>query len=114
MRRARWLLALMVMGAASGSLAAEQIGWQEAVARLAQERTLAVTCAGLLKKYGDAGAVDRGALAYADAKAEYDGIIAGLDVALASRDRPASLPDLETRLWHGFDKRETFCKSVEQ
>jgi|SRR5271165_6630072 len=113
MRRARWLLALMVMGAASGSLAAEQIGWQEAVARLAQERTLAETCAGLLKKYGDAGAVDRGALAYADAKAEFDGVIAGLDVALASRDQPSSLTDLEARLQRGFDKRRALCNSVQ-
>jgi hypothetical protein len=30
--------------------AAQDIGWQEAVARLAQERTLAETCAALLKK----------------------------------------------------------------
>jgi len=31
---------------------------------------------------------------YADAEAEYDAIIAGLDVALARKDRPPSLPDL--------------------
>jgi hypothetical protein len=114
MARAAWLLAVLAVCTAPIAIAAEDIGWQEAVARLAQERTLAETCAGLLKKYGDAGAVVRGKLAYAEAKAEYDGIIAGLDVALASNDRPASLPDLEARLRHGFDKRQSFCDSVQK
>src|ERR1700712_1752864 len=111
MRRTWWLLALVMFGGAMGSRAAE-IGWQEAVARLAQERTLAETCTSLLKQYGDEGAQSRGALTYADAKAEYDAIIAGLDVALAQKDRPTSLPDLQARLQRGFDKREAFCASV--
>ena len=42
---------------------APAIGWQEAVARLAAERTRAETSAALLKKHGDAAAVSRGALA---------------------------------------------------
>jgi hypothetical protein len=114
MGRAAWLLAVLAVCVAPVAAAADDIGWQDAVARLAQERTLAETCAGLLKKYGDAGAVDRGKLDYADAKAEYDGIVAGLDVALASNDRPASLPDLEARLRRGFDKRQAFCSSVQK
>ncbi len=87
MRRASWLMALIVGCSAAWAVSAQDIGWQEAVARLAQERTLAETCVALLKKYGhgDAGAIDRGRLAYADAKAEYDAIIVGLDVALARR-----------------------------
>ena len=47
--------------AAEGTPTSDDIGWQEAVARLAYERTLAETCVGLLKKRGDAGAIDRGA-----------------------------------------------------
>jgi hypothetical protein len=113
MRRALWLMALIVGLSAAWAVSAQDIGWQEAVARLAQERTLAETCVALLKKHGDAGAIDRGQLAYADAKAEYDAIIAGLDVALAQGDQPASLPDLEARLRRGFDKRQAFCASVE-
>jgi hypothetical protein len=97
-----------------GTPTAADIGWQEAVARLAHERTLAVTCAALLKKHGDASAIDRGALAYAEAKAEYDAIVAGLVVALARRDKPSSLPDLETRLRNGFGKRMVFCENVQQ
>jgi hypothetical protein len=112
MRRPWLLLALLAAWVPTGAQA-QEIGWQEAIARLAQERTVAETCAGLLKKYGNESALGRGSLAYADAKAEYDGIIAGLDVALARKDQPASLPDLEARLRRGFDKRQAFCKSVE-
>ena len=102
---------IMAICAAEGR-AASSIGWQEAVTRLARERTLAETCVGVLKKYGDEGSIDRGSHAYAEAKAEYDGVIAGLTVALASREKASSLPDLEARLQRGFYKREAFCRSV--
>jgi hypothetical protein len=113
MRRALWLMALIAVCSAAWVVSAQDIGWQEAVARLAQERTVAETCVALLKKYGNAGAIDRGQMAYADAKGEYDAIIAGLDVALAQSDQSASLPDLEARLRRGFEKRQAFCASVE-
>jgi hypothetical protein len=48
MRRALWLMALIVVCAAAWAVSAQDIGWQEAVARLAQERTLAETCVALL------------------------------------------------------------------
>ena len=95
------------------ALSAQPINWQEAVARLAQERTQAETCARLLKKYGDAAAIDWGSLTYGEAKAEYDGIIAGLGVALARKEKPASLPDLGDRLLRGLAEREAFCKSAQ-
>ena len=88
---------------------AQEINWQEAVARLARERTLAETCVALLRKYGDPAAQARGSLAYGEAKAEYDGVIGGLVVALARKGQPESLPDLQARLQHGFDKRQAFC-----
>jgi hypothetical protein len=114
MRRALWLMTLIVGYSAAWAASAQNIGWQEAVARLAHERTLAETCVALLKKYGKDGAIDRGQLAYADAEAEYDAIIAGLGVALAQSDQPVSLLDLEARLRRGFDKRQAFCGSVER
>jgi hypothetical protein len=82
------------------------------VALLAKERTLAVTSVRLLKKYGDTVAIDRGSLSYGEAKAEYDGIIAGLIVTLACKEDPISLSYLQMRLVRGFDKREAFCKDV--
>jgi hypothetical protein len=90
----------------------ESIGWQEAVTRLAGERTRAETCAGLLKKHGNAAALSRGALAYGEAKAEADAVIAGLVAALAAGKKPTSLPDLEARLARGIEAREAFCAQV--
>src|SRR5271166_6015297 len=95
-----------------GTSMAEEIGWQEAVARLAYERTKAETCVKELKKYGDKAAISRGEDAYNNAKAEYDSIVQGLIVALARKGEPASLPDLEARLQRGFAARDAFCKSV--
>jgi len=112
--RLAWLLLLLSLAAAAADMPprAPKISWQEAVAQLAQERTRAETCVAWLKKYGDAAAQNRGALAYGGAKAEYDGVIAGLVVALARKGQPESLPDLQARLERGFDKREVFCESV--
>jgi hypothetical protein len=104
-----WLLVLLA-GPALGQ--GEAIGWQEAVARLAHERTRAETCVRLLKKYGDDGAVSRGDLTYGEAKAEVDAVIAGLIVALTKEEEPATLPDLETRLVRGVAGREAFCEQV--
>jgi hypothetical protein len=91
-----------------------EMNWQEAVARLARERTAAETYAAMLKKYGDGIALSYGATAYGEAKAEYDGVIAGLIVALARKAAPTSLPDLEACFRRGFKKREAFCDKVRQ
>ena len=112
MPRVAWLFIGLVVAVAATPVRAQEINWQDAVARLAQERTRAETCVVWLKQYGDAAAKARGALAYGEAKGEYDGVIAGLVVALARKAQPESLPDLQARLQRGFDKREAFCKSV--
>jgi hypothetical protein len=111
----RWWLTLTLLAAVVAGTAAQgqDINWQEAIARLARERTQAETCVIVLKKYGDPAAKDRGSLNYAEAKAEYDGIIAGLTVALVRKEQPASLPDLQSRLQRGFEKRQAFCQGVQ-
>jgi hypothetical protein len=108
-RHCIWTLPLLI-GPALGQV--EGISWQEAVARLAAERTRAETCARLLKSYGDSAAVSKGDQVYGAAKAEVDGVIAGLVVALAQDDEPTSLPDLEARLQRGIKGRESFCADV--
>jgi hypothetical protein len=108
-----WLAPALLAAVVAGTpLHAQDINWQEAVARLARERTHAETCASVLKKYGDPAAKDHGSVDYGEAKAEYDGIIAGLSVALARKEQPASLSDLQGRLHRGFEKREAFCQSA--
>jgi len=67
----------------------------------------------VLKRYAgnDAAALSRGQLAYAEAKAEVDAVIAGLIVVLAQGGSPPDLADLETRLTRGVQvqAREAFC-----
>lgn len=109
-RRPGWWIVLLVLS--TGLVQAALIGWQEAVARLAYERTRAVTCARALKHYGDDVAKELGLIAYGEAKAEMDGVIVGLMVTLAQDQTPESLPDLEAGLQRGVKGREAFCKSV--
>jgi hypothetical protein len=75
---------------------------------------MAETCVALLKKYGNDTARDRGSLAYGQAKAEYDGVIGGLIVALARKGQPGSLPDLQAQLQRGFELRDALCRSCRQ
>src|SRR4030088_3084069 len=93
----RWLLLLFAISMAGTAVQAQQISWQEAVARLARERTLAETCVALLRKYGDQAAKDRGSLAYGEAKAEYDGVIGGLGGGLARKGQPQNLSHPQAR-----------------
>ena len=105
------LVALLVMPAMAR---AQAMRWPEAIAALAAERTRAETCVRLLKRHAgdDAGALSRGELTYAEAKAEIDAVIAGLTVVIAQGDPPPDLADLETRLTRGVEAREVFCKQV--
>ena len=71
--------------AALGAAALAQpppLAWPEAIARLAAERTRANTCVEQARALGVA-ATDPLARGYGEAKAEMDGVIAGLSVALA-------------------------------
>jgi hypothetical protein len=80
---------------------AEAIGWPEAVARLAGERTKAETCVGALKGFGNPDRIARGRVIYGTAKAEFDAVIAGLIVVLGEGDKPDSLGTLNARLERG-------------
>jgi hypothetical protein len=80
--------------------------------RPVSERSKAETCAGLLKGYGDSEQVSQGQLAYAEAKANFDAVIAELVTALTEGGNPKSLPSLETDLEHGAEGLGKFCKTV--
>jgi hypothetical protein len=105
------LLALLPpMGAGIGHAA--EIGWPEAIARLAGERTKAETCVGLLKRYGTDAQITRSRLIYAEAKANSDAVIAGLVTALAQRSNPESLQSLDAKLARGTAGLVDFCNTV--
>lgn len=88
------------------------IGWPEAISRLAAERTRAAACVEQARGLGIA-ATDPLARQYAEAKAEVDGVIAGLAVALAEQREPVSLSELERRMTEGFEGRQRFCAAVD-
>jgi hypothetical protein len=98
------LVALLLVPAV---VRAQPMRWPEAVAALAAERTRAETCVQLLKRHAgtNAAALSRGELAYAEAKAEMDAVIAGLTVVLAQRGTPPDLADVEARLTRGVQAR---------
>ncbi len=103
--------ALLISIAPAISRAAE-IGWPEAVGRLAGERSKAETCVALLKGYGDEQQSSQGQLAYGEAKANFDAVIAGLIAALTEGESPKNLASLETDLEHGAEGLGKFCQTV--
>jgi hypothetical protein len=104
------LIALALLVLIAPGISRADIGWPEAVGRLAGERTKAETCAALLKAYGDQQQIPRGQLAYGEAKANFDAVIAELIIALTDGGTPKSLPSLETDLQHSATGLVNFCK----
>ena len=107
-----WTALAVLISIASGISRAADIGWPEAVGRLAGERSKAETCAALLKGYGDQQQSSRGQLAYGEAKANFDAVITGLITALTEGGNPKSLASLETDLEHSATSSVNFCKMV--
>ena len=91
---------------------ASEIGWPEAVSRLAGERSKAETCGGALKAYGNPQQLAQGQLAYGIAKAAYDAVIAGLLTALTEGASPKSFSSLNSALEDGASNLAKFCESV--
>jgi hypothetical protein len=86
--------------------------WPDAVAQLTAERTKAETCVALVKKFGDEAQSARGQLAYTNAKADADAVIAGLIVVLSEGRQPASLSSLQSKLSSGVSGLAEFCGAV--
>ena len=90
-------------------------GWRTALDRLAEEKTLAESCAAILKS----SAVDhpmarvQGERLYARAKADADGLIALLVVDLAGARSPADIPVLRQRLETVPRQRQALCRHVD-
>jgi hypothetical protein len=88
------------------------MSWPEAVGQIAGQRAKAENCVALVKKYGDDAQIVRGQLIYADAKADFDVVIAGLITALSMGQTPASLSSLEAKLSSGVSGLLEFCNMV--
>jgi hypothetical protein len=117
---ARELARLLVVSAAlslslSAPAAAQDTGWRDAVDRLAQEKTLAESCASILKTFAESDAMARvqGQRLYARAKADVDGLVALLMVDLAEDRSPADVPELRQRLETVPKQRQALCQHVD-
>jgi hypothetical protein len=88
------------------------MSWPEAVGQIAGQRTKAETCVALMKRYGNDAQIARGQLTYADAKADFDAVIAGLIAALSAGQTPASLSSLQAKLTTGVSALLEFSKMV--
>jgi hypothetical protein len=93
---------------------AQNTGWRQATDRLAQEKGLAEGCASILKTFANDAPMARvqGQRLYARAKADVDGLIALLIVALAGERSPAEIPELRQRLDAILEQRRALCRHV--
>jgi hypothetical protein len=108
-----WVAVALIAAMAPGWAKPSDVAWPEAVARLARERSLAQTCAESLKGHGDAQQISRGQLAYGEAKANFDAVIAGLITALGEGETPIALPELQSDLERGASSLQKFCVMVD-
>lgn len=89
---------LLVLAGPTNAGAATDIGWPQTIELLTQERTQAETCVELLKSSGDKAVILNGRIIYDAARAQTDGVIAGLTTALVEGGKPESLPMVQTDL----------------
>jgi hypothetical protein len=106
------LMIVLISAATAGEV---PMAWPEAVAELAGERTRAESCVRVLKRQAgdDPAALSRGELAYGEAKASMDEVIAALVVAVATGEEPTAVADLDARLEQALAGRQAFCAEVE-
>jgi hypothetical protein len=88
------------------------MGWPEVIADLTTQRTQAETCVGLIKSRGDAASIDSAKLTYVMAKAERDGVIAGLETVLGEGGKPASLPTVRPSLEAAASSLKGICAAA--
>jgi hypothetical protein len=104
--------ALPVLSAAAFGAQAPSPGWPEVIADLTTERTQAETCAGLIKSRGDSATVDRAKATYLMAKADMDGVIAGLETVLGEGGKPGNLPTVRPSLEATASSLKAICAAA--
>jgi hypothetical protein len=88
------------------------LGWPQVIDTLTKERTQAEACVGLLKSRGDKATVESAEAKYEMARADMDGVIAGLTTALVEGGKPDSLPTVRTTLETSGQTLQTICDAA--
>jgi hypothetical protein len=98
----------------AAALAAAQppLGWPEVIGALTTERSNAETCVGLLKSRVDAAALDKAKATYGMARADMDGVIAGLEALLAEGGKPGNLPNVRPSLETSANSLKQICEAA--
>ena len=102
----------LVVAATTGAGAAADIGWPQTIELLTQERTQAETCVELLKSSGDKAAILNGQISYDAARAQTDGVIAGLTTTLVEGGKPDSLPTVQANLEKAGSDLQQICDAA--
>ena len=89
------------------------MGWPEVIAALTTQRSNAETCVGLLKSRGDAATIDKAKASYGAARADMDGVIAGLETVLGEGGKPESLPNVRPSLETSAKSLKSICEAAE-
>ena len=101
-----------VLPAAASAAQAASLGWPEVIDDLTKERTQAETCVGLVKSSGDQTVVAGAKVTYGTARAEMDGVIAGLTTALVEGGKPESLPTVRASLEGSGKSLKAICDAA--
>lgn len=86
--------------------------WPLVVADLTTERSQVLNCVGLVKSTGDNTALASVEITYGSAKAQMDGVIAGLTTALFAGGKPESLPTVRASLETSGDSLKEICAAA--
>jgi hypothetical protein len=111
------LLALSVLLASPPPAAASQANsLAEAMGYLKKEQSLAESYAGLLKGFGkqDVATYARGIQLYAEAKAEFDGLIEQILASLRQRESPDTSTAFQQKLEQAANRRVAFTDFIAQ
>jgi hypothetical protein len=113
---ARRVAALLFVLLEPAPLAAQPtaLGWPEVIDALTRERTQAEVCVGLIKSHGDKQAIREAMGKYELAKADIDGVIAGLTTALVEGGNPDSLPFVRARLESSGLTLRSICAAADK
>ena len=87
-------------------------GWPETIRLLTRERSQAKACVDLLRSAADKPTIVEGQIAYDNAKAAADGVIAGLTTALAQGGKPQDFPTIQADMEEVGKGLQTLCDSA--
>ncbi|ETX02573.1 MAG: hypothetical protein ETSY2_35285 [Candidatus Entotheonella gemina] len=116
LKRCLLLLAITILAGNVLAADSDDLSFSEAIRVLAREQSQAESYVGLLNTVAkaDVPKYARGILLYADAKAEFDGLIEQMKADLTRGRSPDTSSDFQKQLQHAVDRRTVFTTYVSE